>query len=193
MTRRKGTWQETYTGKFWAIDPRSEEVHLEDIAHGLSLICRYAGQCKHFYSVAQHCLNVYKDLKDLGYDETIQLIGLLHDASEIYISDLPKPFKIDIPEYKEAEIKIEKAIYEHFNLPFPKGKIHKIIKDSDNEVLYAEAQQLMNNVDNWAGKMQTREIKIDTSFRNMEEVEKEYLTTAKNLLAILAENYAQKD
>ncbi len=182
MTRRKGSWQETYTGKFWAIDPKSSEVRLEDIAHGLSLICRYAGQCKHFYSVAQHCINVYHDLKNLGYDETIQLIGLLHDATEIYISDLPKPFKIDIPEYNEAEAKIEKAIYEHFNLPVPKGKIHQIIKASDNEVLYNEAEVLMNNIDNWASKGKTRDIKIDTDFKNMKEVEKEYFTIATNLL-----------
>ena len=52
MMQRKCESQETYTGIFYATDPRSEEVHLLDIAHGLSLICRYAGQCKHFYSVA---------------------------------------------------------------------------------------------------------------------------------------------
>ncbi len=63
MEQRKGIWQETYTGRFYAIDPRSDEVNLLDIAHGLSQICRYTGQFKHFYSVAQHCLNVYKDLK----------------------------------------------------------------------------------------------------------------------------------
>lgn len=69
------------------------------------------GQCKHFYSVAQHCLNVYKDLKQLGYDENIQLIGLLHDASEVYISDLPKPFKVEIPEYKIFEERIERELF----------------------------------------------------------------------------------
>ncbi len=173
--KRYGEWQETYTGKFYSMDPRSEEVRIEDIAHGLSLICRYAGQCKHFYSVAQHCLNVYHDLKNLGYDKKIQLMGLLHDATEIYISDLPRPFKISIPEYKQAEEKIEKAIYEKFNLPFNDEKIHKIIKYSDDEVLYNEAEILMNNIDNWASSKPHRKLEIDTDLRDMQEVEKEYL------------------
>ena len=182
MEQRKGDWQEIYTGRFYAIDPRSDEVSLLDIAHGLSQICRYTGQCKHFYSVAQHCLNVYKDLKQLGYDETIQLIGLLHDASEVYISDLPKPFKVEIPEYKIFEEKIERAIYEKFGLPFPTDEIHKIIKFSDNEVLYNEVESLMNNVENWTSKYPHRKLDIDTEFRDMREVEQEYLDTAKKLI-----------
>ena len=175
MKERFGEWQETYTGKFYAMDPHSEEVNIEDIAHGLSLICRYAGQCKHFYSVAQHCLNVYADLKNQGYDKTIQLIGLLHDATEIYISDLPKPFKIAIPEYNKAEENIARVIYEKFNLPFKDERIEKIIKFSDNEVLYNEAEELMNNIDNWASNKPHRKLDIDTSLKDPNEVEKEYL------------------
>jgi 5'-deoxynucleotidase YfbR-like HD superfamily hydrolase len=182
MEHRKGDWQETYMGKFYAIDPRSDEVNLVDIAHGLSQICRFTGQCKHFYSVAQHCLNVYRDLEQLGYDYTIQLIGLLHDASECYISDLPKPFKVEIPQYKVFEEKIEKAIYDRFHLPFPTDEIHKIIKFSDNEVLYNEVEQLMNNVENWTLKYPHRKLDIDTKFRNMEEVEQEYLEIAYKLI-----------
>lgn len=186
MNERKGDWQETYTGKFYAIDPRKEEVNLLDIAHGLSLICRYTGQTKYFYSVAQHCLNVYRDLKDLGYNEEIQLLGLLHDASEIYISDLPKPFKREIPQYKIFELKIEEVIYEKFGLECPNEEIHKIIKFSDNEVLYNEVEILMNNVDNWTSKYPHRKINIDTIFGNMEEVEKEYLKIASELLEKVA-------
>ena len=179
--KRNGFVQETYTGEFWAFDPQSEDVNIEDIAHGLSLICRYAGQCKHFYSVAQHCLNVCKDLKDLGYDKNIQLYGLLHDATEVYISDLPKPFKVTIPEYNKAEERIEEAILQRFNLPPYNETLKQIIKISDNEVLYNEAKVLMNNKDNWATKNLRRELDIDTSFRDMKEVEKEYLKTFKEL------------
>ena len=179
--KRNGFVQETYTGEFWAFDPQSEDVNIEDIAHGLSLICRYAGQCKHFYSVAQHCLNVCKDLKDLGYDKNIQLYGLLHDATEVYISDLPKPFKVTIPEYNKAEARIEEAILQRFNLPPYNETLKQIIKVSDNEVLYNEAKVLMNNKDNWATKNLRRELDIDTSFRDMKEVEKEYLKTFKEL------------
>lgn len=187
MEQRKGDWQETYTGKFYAIDPKKEEVNLLDIAHGLSLICRYAGQTKHFYSVAQHCLNVCNDLKQLGYGEEIQLIGLLHDASEVYISDLPSPFKKAIPEYKVFEDAIEKAIYQRFDLDFPSENVHKIIKHSDNTVLYNEAKVLMNNIDNWTSKYNYKEIKIDVDFRNMSDVENEYLEKANYLIKKIEE------
>jgi uncharacterized protein len=40
------------------LDPAGSDFKIEDIAHGLSNICRYAGQCCRFYSVAEHCLHV---------------------------------------------------------------------------------------------------------------------------------------
>ena len=182
MEQRKGKWMETYTGIFYPIDPKSEEVSLIDIAHGLSLICRFGGQCKHFYSVAQHCLNVCNDLEVLGYDKQTQLIGLLHDASEAYICDIIRPFKPEIPEYRVFEERVENVIYERFGLPFPDEEMHKIIKFSDNEVLYNEVEQLMNNAENWTSKYPHRKLDIDTSFRNMREVEQEYLEIANRLI-----------
>lgn len=182
MHKRKGNWIETYTGKFYPIDPKSSEVSLIDIAHGLSLICRFGGQCKHFYSVAQHCLNVCKDLENLGFDTTIQLYGLLHDASEAYICDITRPFKSEIPQYNTFEKNVEIAIYEKFGLTYPTEDIHKIITRSDDEVLYNEAEYLMNNVDNWASKYPHRKLEIDTSFRDMKEIEEEYIETANVLI-----------
>lgn len=182
MEQRKGAWMETYTGKFYPIDPKSNEVNLIDIAHGLSLICRFGGQCKHFYSVAQHCLNVYKDLDSLGFHYIIQLYGLLHDSSEAYICDIIRPFKSEIPEYKILEKNVEIVIYEKFGLTYPSEDIHKIIKRSDDEVLYNEAELLMNNVDNWASEYPHRKLEIDTSFKDMKEVEEEYIETANMLM-----------
>jgi hypothetical protein len=50
MSTRLDDWCETYTGKhFWPLDPKPEEVSIDDIAHALSLTCRYNGHCKHFY------------------------------------------------------------------------------------------------------------------------------------------------
>ena len=49
-------WIETYTGKqFWFLNPTPEMFDIEDIAHALSMVCRYAGHVTHFYSVAAHC------------------------------------------------------------------------------------------------------------------------------------------
>ena len=106
----------------------------------------------------------------------------MHDASEVYLSDLPKPFKVEIPEYKIFEEKVERVIYERFGLVYPSASVHKIIKFSDNEVLYNEVERLMNNVGNWTSKYPHRALDIDTDFRDMSEVEQEYLDTANQLL-----------
>ena len=182
METRKGKYMETFTGEFfYPVDPRIEEVNIRDIAHGLSLICRFGGQCKYFYSVAQHCLNVSHDLKKQNFDEVIQLYGLLHDASEAYISDIVSPLKPELPDYKSYEKKIEEAIYNRFGLDYPTEEIHSIIKRSDIDVFCNEALVLMKNNNNWIGTFDYRKLNIDLRQRSMNEVEKEYIETQKRL------------
>lgn len=137
MSERKGDWIQTYTGKkFWAFDPKPEEINIVDIAHALSLQCRFNGQCDIFYSVAAHSVNVAEFIaqtyheKDQFYlecgidceDEKIEyddmvLWGLLHDASEAYLPDVPRPIKKFLPEYKKVEDGIMTAVAEKFELP----------------------------------------------------------------------------
>ena len=105
----------TYTGKkFFPFDPRPEQICIEDIAHGLSMLCRFSGQCPYFYSVAEHSIYLVHFLPD-----NLQLEGLLHDASEAYLADLPRPVKAGLPEYKAIEARVERVIAEKFGLPFP--------------------------------------------------------------------------
>lgn len=66
---RKGSWISTFSGGRWyPLDPRVEEVKIEDIAHSLSLLCRYNGHCKFFYCVPEDIktLNLRMDWKYLG-------------------------------------------------------------------------------------------------------------------------------
>lgn len=55
MTQRRGDFICTYTGrKFYPLDPRPEDVCIEDIAHALALVNRFGGHTRVPYSVAQH-------------------------------------------------------------------------------------------------------------------------------------------
>jgi hypothetical protein len=84
-----GDWMQTYSGRqFWPLDPRPEDVCIEDIAHALSLISRFGGHTRGFYSVADHSVFVSK-LVPGNYAAW----GLLHDAAEAYIGDIIRPLK----------------------------------------------------------------------------------------------------
>jgi hypothetical protein len=115
MSHLKDRYLSTYTGKkFYPYDPRPEQICIEDIAHGLSMLCRFAGQCRFFFSVAEHSIAVARLLP-----ANLKLFGLLHDASEAYLADLPRPVKAGLPEYKAIEANVARVIAEKFELPFP--------------------------------------------------------------------------
>lgn len=156
MTKKENSWMGTYTGiKFYPYDPKAEQIDIYDIATSLSHLCRFTGHCNRFYSVAQHSLNAAYILDELGYDTKLQLYALLHDASEAYISDLNRPFKIHLSQYVEVEDEIQDIIWEHFGLDKPTEEEYKIIKMVDNEILYWEAKELTKNIDDWADQFKS--------------------------------------
>lgn len=135
-TTRKGDWLQTYSGvAFWPFDPRPDEVYITDIAHALSMLCRYGGHCRKFYSVAEHCVHV----ANLCSSENKKW-GLLHDATEAYLVDLPRPIKWHLPEYKVIEAEIEKVIATRFNLSLP---VPQEVKQIDDGILACERDQIM--------------------------------------------------
>lgn len=162
MEKRKGDWIQTYTGKkFYPLDPRQEEIDIEDIAHSLSLQCRFNGCCDLFYSIAQHsvncaefCARVYHKEdqfwqefnldyaeEKIEYDDMV-LWALLHDSAEAYCADVPKPIKPYLTNYKEIEDNIMDAIAEKFQLP-ELGLEHKaFLKSIDTLMLMVEYNEL---------------------------------------------------
>lgn len=136
MTARKGDWMQTASGKqFWPIDPRPEDVDINDIAHALSQVCRYGGHCRTFYSVAEHSVYVAR-----ACPPELRLAGLLHDASEAYISDIVRPAKRFIEGYIAIEDRLQAAIGEAFDVSL--AEFHAI-KEWDNAVLLDEQAQIM--------------------------------------------------
>lgn len=133
---RKGDWLQTFTGKaFWPLDPRPEDVDIRDIAHGLSMMCRYNGHCTKFYSVAEHSIILSHCVQP-----RFAFWALLHDAAEAYCSDIPKPLKRFLPDFMAIEAKIMRAVCQHFGLPEQEPAE---VKDRDYAILADEKAQVM--------------------------------------------------
>ena len=116
------------------LDPHGSDFDIYDIAHGLAHICRYAGQCRAFYSVAEHSILVADTVEEFAYE------ALLHDAAEAFIGDVTRPFKQLLPEYRRIEAAVEGAIIERFGMD---RRFKKIVKHADLRVLAAEQAQVM--------------------------------------------------
>lgn len=154
MKERKGDWIQTYKGiMFYPLDPRQEEIDIEDIAHSLSNQCRFSGHLKTFFSVAQHCVYVADWLQErFPHNYQLQLAGLLHDASEAYLVDLPRPIK-NFSEigtyYRAAEHELMRVIGEKFGVDFFSDHTFPHWSYADNAVLLAEKRDLFPSQTVW--------------------------------------------
>lgn len=127
---------ETYTGKLFHIE-NPVNIDIEDIAHSLSMQCRYTGHSSRFYSVAEHSV-----LVSYIVDSKFAKSALLHDASEAYISDISSPFKPLLENYKELEDRIMLSVADTFDLP-PNFHEADAVKLADVQALKLEAFYLV--------------------------------------------------
>ncbi|BCB25924.1 hypothetical protein SKTS_08100 [Sulfurimicrobium lacus] len=126
----------TYLGnRFYPLEPRIDDIEIEDIAHGLAYQCRFNGQTNAFYSVAQHSLIVASQVPD-----DLQLAALLHDAAEAYLGDMVKPLKLLLPAFSAIEDSVTRIIGERFGLDLSH---HGDIKRADLVALATEKRDLM--------------------------------------------------
>lgn len=141
-SERLGDWIETrYRDRFWPMDARPEDIDIRDIAHALSRQCRFGGHTRGFLSVAQHSVMVSYECQPRD-----ALWGLLHDASEAYLLDLPRPIK-HLPEmqpYRDAEARLMLVICRRF-LINPKMPVS--VSAADECLLATEARQQMRMAD----------------------------------------------
>jgi len=129
-------WIQTYTGrKFFPLAPRAADIDIRDIAHALSLNCRFNGHCRKFYSVAEHSVRVSRALP-----REHALWGLLHDAGEAYLTDVPRPVKGQMRQFVDIEDRLLEVIVRHFGLSFP---MPEPVRHFDEALLATEGRDLM--------------------------------------------------
>jgi 5'-deoxynucleotidase YfbR-like HD superfamily hydrolase len=130
----------TYSGKYLNVfDINLDTIVLEDIAHALSNQCRWGGHISKFYSVAEHSIHCQRLV-----DKPFMLSALMHDASEAYLLDIPRPIKNELTQYKEIEHSLMLAIADKFDFEYP---MSEPVKEADDKMLKIEWNELILKVD----------------------------------------------
>jgi 5'-deoxynucleotidase YfbR-like HD superfamily hydrolase len=152
MINSKDAWIQTFTGKkVHPLHLRLSEVDINDIAHSLSLRPRFAGHsCT--YNVADHSIRVAELLP-----QPLKIYGLLHDAAEYLMGDVPSPMKPfyyikktkyngddEYIPYSTVEKEVLGTIHASLDLDPPDEAAVKAIKVCDVILLVTEARDLMS-------------------------------------------------
>lgn len=117
------------------VEPADNAVLVEDIAHALANICRFAGHTREFYSVAQHSV-----LVSFIVPPADALAGLFHDAGEAYLGDVTRPLKQLLPDYCAIEARLQADIFQKLGLP---AELPPSVKRADRILLATEQRDLM--------------------------------------------------
>jgi hypothetical protein len=132
----------TASGKWFdVLKPNPALIDLADIAGALSKLCRFGGHCQQFYSVAEHSILVSRLVRQRSSETPMAVAwGLLHDASEAYVVDIPRPVKRHLKEYIAIEDAIQQAVAKRFGLPWPMpAEVHR----GDHDLLAMELRAYM--------------------------------------------------
>ena len=170
----------TYSGiMFDPLEPSSDLIRIEDIAHALSMLCRANGHFKSFYSVGQHCINCAEEAAARGYSARVQLGCLLHDGSEAYLSDVTRPVKKALPKYLEIEEPLQNSIWNKWlKDPLTAEEIKQVF-EIDDIMLLNEFMALMDTA--LADDIPVLLSNVPFTFNGFKETEKEYLSKFKDL------------
>lgn len=112
-----------------------DQIILSDIRHALERAPRFAGHTNVPYSVLQHSVSVAKFLEEMGCSSEIVLQGLMHDATEAYLCDIPTPFKRILENYDVLEKELWDAISGKFGVL---NSMTEEVKYADRVMLHVE-------------------------------------------------------
>jgi len=169
--KRKGDWITTFTGKqFYPLDPRADDICIEDIARSLAMKCRYGGHVMEFYSVAEHCYFLSHVVAPQN-----ALWALMHDASEAYLGDIQRPLKPMLVGYRAMESNVSRVIAEKFGLV---GIIPDEVIRFDDQIIADEARAICKD-HSWTQGIEQMGVEIDCW--PWDVAEKMFLTRFKEL------------
>ncbi len=158
--------------RFTPLNPKKEDILVDDIAHALSLMTRANGHFPEFYSVAQHSIFCCEEALVRGYSNRVALACLLHDASEAYMADIIRPVKKHLSEYLEIEEKLQTFIYRNFLGEDLSDEELKLVSFIDNAMLYNEFIHYMDE------ELNIDKVELlsspDFKFTNFKEVEDKF-------------------
>lgn len=179
----------TYTNKkFYFLDPEPDQICIEDIAQALSMNCRFSGHVSQFYSVAEHSCIIADLVSNKGGGSQEILSALLHDASEAYICDIPRPIKPYLDNYFDMELKIEKVIQQKYNIT-PKTKL---IEYYDYHICGEEARQLFLHEPEWVQEFDRLPC-VTIKAWSPEKAKSEFLWRFKELESYMVETPEEKE
>ena len=132
----------TFTGLYVNVfNPDPVTFDIQDVAHALSMQCRFGGHLPYHFSVAQHSVAVSYTVPEEHAFE-----ALMHDASEAYLMDFPRPIKNRIPQYKEIEDGLMKTLSLVFGFTYP---LPDEVKIADDECLEDEWESVFLSANKW--------------------------------------------
>lgn len=151
----RGLNMELVSGKpFYPEYPREEDIDIRDVAHSLSMITRYGGQVRKYYSVGQHSVIVSRLVHP---DNALE--GLMHDAPEYALGDIIRPIKYKFKEFNELEGRTWKIFAKKYGM---KEKIPNDVVTTDIRICYTERRDLMNHTGetDWGNEIEPHDFKI---------------------------------
>ena len=158
--------------------PQSDSIRIEDIAHALSFLCRGSGQANFFFSVARHCVYCAREAQARGFTREVVLACLLHDASEAYMTDVPKPIKDNlIPQYRQYEDALLDVIYQKFiGRPLTEDELSQVAL-IDRVLLQYDLRYLLN----MDAALPPIHIELKYAYIPFEEAREDYLSLFREL------------
>ncbi len=127
----------TYSGRVVDLaNPDFSRFQIEDIARPLAYQCRFVGNTRAFYSVAQHSV-----LASRLVPEDFAFEALMHDSEEALTGDWPTPWKVRVGRtlIEQAIDPLKRALAKRFGFPHPPSPWVKI---ADRRALATELRDL---------------------------------------------------